>query len=117
MTRAEDRREELEAAVWRSLGKARAPLSPAWQQAHVASVMEAADAYAKASRRLGPRKPELAVREPKPAALHYAPPAMGYPACRPDNPFSARNWAVTGRPERVTCGHCLKALARQEAAR
>lgn len=117
MTRAEDQREELEAAVWRSLGKARAPLSPAWQQAHVAAVMEAADAYARASRRLGPRKPELAAREPKPRAVHYAPAGSVRKACRPGDPLSSMNWAVTDILGAVTCGLCRKTPAWLEAVR
>lgn len=111
MTAAEDRREELEAMIWRSLRKARTPLSEAWQQAHVAAVLTAADAYAAAMRPRVPRKPG----EPgKPPATHYAA-GSGHPACRPDSLFSARNWASTTTPNAVTCGHCRKTAAWREA--
>jgi hypothetical protein len=102
VTSARARREELEALCWRN--SLPAPL--------VAEILAAADAYVKASRPRAPKKPA----EPKkPPAVHHAVEGRGHPACRPHDPFSSRNWAVSGDVRDVTCGHCLKISARQEA--
>jgi hypothetical protein len=117
MTAAEDRREELEAVIWRSLGKSRADLSMAWQQAHVAAVLAAADVYAKAIRPHAPRKPAA----PKPPlAVHYGLTRKGgivRPACRPADQLSGSGWVLTATTEAVTCGHSRKTDAWRDAAR
>lgn len=100
MTSASDRREELEALCWRN--SIPAPL--------VASIMAAADAYAKAAR---PRTPKRPAEPGKPPAVHYALADRGNPACRPFDVFS--NWAVSNDLQAVTCGHCRKLLAEAAA--
>jgi hypothetical protein len=113
---ASDRREDLEAAIWRSLAKARAELPAAWKQAHVADILAAADAYARAFRPAAPKKPP-APTAGGPAAVHYAPGGSGHAACRPGDPLSARGWAVSGDVQSVTCGHCRKTPAFEAAPR
>lgn len=99
MTAASDLREELEATLWRH--SIPAPL--------VASIMAAADAYAKAARPRSPKPPA----PKKPRAVHYALPGRGNPACRP---FDLRLiWAVSNDLQAVTCGHCRKLLAEAAA--
>jgi hypothetical protein len=103
MTAAGDRREELEAAIWRSLARAPVPLPAAWKQAHVAAVLAAADAYAKARR--APRTPAEVRYVP---AVHYATGPRGHPACRPGDWVAPTGWAVAADAQAVTCGHCRK---------
>ena len=103
---AEDRREELEGLLWRE--GIPAPV--------VAEILASADAYAKAFRPRGPGKPPVPTAG-GPSAVHYAPAGSGHAACRPGDPLSARNWAVTGDAQDVNCGHCRKTPAWQEAAR
>jgi hypothetical protein len=112
VTAAGDRREELEALLWRE--KIPAPL--------VAEVLASADAYAKAFRPAAPEKPPVPRKPPVPtaggpAAVHYAAGARGLPACRPGDWVAVQGWAVTVAVEFVTCGHCRKTPAWQEAAR
>jgi hypothetical protein len=109
MTAAEDRREDLEALLWKRVAPA---FGRSEAQALVAEILAAADAYAMAGRPRPPKKPAGA---PEPRAVHYAPASSGYPACRPADPLSARNWAVTADRQAVTCGHCRKVLAREPA--
>jgi hypothetical protein len=99
MSAAGDRREALEALLWRN--RIAAPL--------VAEILAAADRYARASapRPAGPRKPPKHRKGP---ALHYAPADQAQPACRPFDRISSLSWAVTSDPQEVTCGHCLKVL-------
>jgi hypothetical protein len=103
---AGERREDLEALLWRE--KVPAPL--------VELILGAADAYAKAFRPRAPRKPP-APTAGGPSAVHYAPAGSGHAACQPGGPLSSRNWAVTGDAQAVDCGHCRKTPAWQEAAR
>jgi hypothetical protein len=100
---AGDRREELEALLWKHAIPA--PL--------VAEILAAADAYAKALRRQ-PR-PKSPAATGKRHAVHYALAGGGRPACRPYDSFSARNWPVSGDLPAVTCGHCARIFARMEA--
>ena len=100
MTAAGDRREELEALLWRE--NTPAPL--------VAKILAGADAYAKAFRQAAPKKPPVPTAG-GPAAVHYAPAGSGHAACRPGDPLSARGWAVSADMQAVTCGHCRKTLA------
>jgi hypothetical protein len=107
---AGDRREELEALLWRE--KVPAPL--------VAKILAGADAYAKAFRPAAPEKPPVPRKPPLPtaggpAAVHYTA-GRGRAACRPGDPLSARGWAVSADAQAVTCGHCRKTPAWQEAA-
>ena len=86
MTAAGDRREDLEALLWQE--KIPAPL--------VELILAAADAYAKAFRPRGPRKPPVPTAG-GPAAVHYAPAGSGHAACQP-----GREWTVRG--SREICG-------------
>jgi hypothetical protein len=97
MTRAQDRREELEALLWQE--KIPEPL--------IARILAAADAYAEAMR---PRKPKQPAEPKKPPAVHYR--ADNRAACQPGDPLSSRTWVLTTDPEAVTCGHCRKTLGR-----
>jgi hypothetical protein len=109
MTAADDRREELEALLWKRAAPA---FGRQEAQALVADIMTAADAYAQAARPRVPRKPP---GPPAPPAVHYAHPRGGYPACRPGDPLSARNWKTAGDRQAVTCGHCRKTPAWRKA--
>ena len=107
MTAAEDRREELEALLWRE--RIPAPL--------VAKILVCADAYAKSSRPREPKPP--APKKPaghrKGPAVHYALEGRGHPACRPFDLLSVTNWAVSGDMRDVTCGHCRRIFGRPKA--
>lgn len=100
MSAAADRKEELEALLWRN--GVPAPL--------VAEILKAAVAYAKAARR-APGK----AAEPKPPAVHHAVAGRGNPACRPFDWHAAANWAVSGDLKAVTCGHCRRIFGRPKA--
>lgn len=102
MTAAEDRREDLEALLW----KHRVP------PLLVAKILVAADAYAKASRPRGPKKPP----EPKkPPAVHYAAAGSEYTACLPSERWSSTRLVSTVDPQDVTCQRCRKTPAWREA--
>lgn len=100
MTVADDRREELEALLWQNAIPA--PV--------VAEILAAADGYARAS-----RPPRVPAEPGKPPAVHYALEGRGRPACRPHDLLAGLNWAVSGDPQTVTCGHCRKIAGAQEA--
>ncbi len=113
MTAAEDRREELEAFLWQHVAPAFADRRLG--AALVAKVMDLSDACVKAVR--PPRAPKSPAGPEKPPAVHYAIAPRGNPACRPGDWLPPANWAVTADAQAVTCGHCRKTPAWQEAAR
>lgn len=106
MTAAEDRREELEALLWRE--SVPAPL--------VARILAAADVYAKAAARRASRNPAQPGPPKKLPSVHYDA-RTGRPTCRPGSAVSAWNWHVTADPQAVTCGLCRRMPAWREAAR
>lgn len=123
MTAAEDRREELEALLWR---KVKDP-------GLVKEILAASDAVAtardqefyalgRASARREAKRERAAKSppaEPKPPAVHYAIPgdARGRTACRPSDWVGNGGWLATSDAGAVTCGHCRKALAKDGEAR
>jgi hypothetical protein len=103
VTAAGDRRDELEAELWRL---------PGFTAVGVDRVLARADAYAKAEARAsGEPRPAPAGR--KPPAAHFAG-AAGRPACQPHETGSS-GWQVTGDPQAVTCEHCRKRPEWREA--
>lgn len=116
MTAAEDRRDELEALLLR-FATLVFPADTARQGAFADEVLKAADAYADAKRR-PPRKP--GTPSAKSPAVHYALTYSGgivRPACRPhrhSGPVGDRK--LTATVKSVTCGHCRKTPAWQQAA-
>lgn len=102
MTAASDRREELEAFLWRE--GVPASLVPL--------VLIAADAYAKAGRPRARKKPAAPGSR---RAVHYAPEGAKHPACQAHDFPASRNWALTADRLDVTCQRCPKSLRWQEA--
>jgi hypothetical protein len=100
MTAADDRKEELEAVLWRN--SLPAPL--------VAEILTAADAYAKSYRDPRPPAPR------KPPAVHWEQPGTPHPACRPFDVAAAGRWLVAADLDAVTCGHCRKIFGPREEA-
>jgi hypothetical protein len=102
VTAAEDRREDLEAILWR-LGHA---------PEIVTEVMRAARAYARAAVR-DSREPKAPAAEKVPV-VHLAS-VRGRSACRPHDP-PAFGWKTAGAAGDVTCQHCRKTPAWRDAA-
>lgn len=114
MSAASDRREELEAFLWQHV----APAFTGRRQgaALVAKVMDLSDACVKAVHPPRVPKPAGPPDPKKPPAVHYATTGSGRPACRPGDWLSVQGRAVDADPQAVTCGHCRKNPAWQEAA-
>lgn len=109
MTRAEDRREELEAFLWQHVAPAFADRRQG--AAVVKAVLDRADACVNAVR--PPRAPGKPRGPKKPPAVHYAM-VSGLAACKAGD-FDTRRWARTQDPQAVTCESCRKTPAWREA--
>jgi copper chaperone CopZ len=115
VTAAEDRRDEVEAALWKV---------PGITAADVDRVLAAVEAYATVRARRAAQSTAAEGRtgpgpkaESKPPAVHYAP-AGDRAACIP---YDLSGLAAFGRtlatdPASVTCGHCRKTAAWREAS-
>ena len=104
MTAAGDKREEVEAILWR-LGLPRESVS---------EVMAAALAWVKAA--VNDSRDPKAPGAPAVPATHYEAGAPPGPACLQPYDRGRVRWATTGTPGDVTCGHCRKRPAWLEAS-